>query len=268
MTEPEAAGPEIDTTVAHVARVYDYLLGGKANFAADREAAARAYASWPGGLDGVRADVQAHRAVLGRMVRYLVGDVGIRQFLDLGSGIPKQNNVHEVAQQAAPEARVVYVDNDPVALAHAHSMLRGAPEGKVAYLCQDMREPDTILTEAADTLDFTRPTAVIMFGVPHLFTDADNPRGLVTRLMAAVPSGSHLALSHLADTTELRATFDALNQQMAEQVTLRTRDGVAELLADLDPVEPGVVELPQWRPDENAGEAGPLPTWCGLARKP
>ena len=146
--------PEIDTSVAHVTRVYDYLLGGKANFAVDREAAERAYAAWPGGLDGVRADARAHRALLGRVVRYLVDEAGIRQFLDIGTGIPKEDNVHEVAQRAAPEARIVYVDYDPIVLAHAHKLLTSTPEGACAYIYGDLRDPETILRKAADTLDF------------------------------------------------------------------------------------------------------------------
>jgi len=134
LTGPERELAEIDTSVPHATRVYDYLLGGKANFSVDRAAAERAYAAWPGGLDGVRADARAHRAVLGRIVRYLARDAGIRQFLDIGTGIPKEDNVHEVAQREAPESRVVYVDRDPIVLAHAHQLLRSAPEGATSYI--------------------------------------------------------------------------------------------------------------------------------------
>jgi hypothetical protein len=137
--------PEIDTSVAHVARVYDYLLGGKANFAVDREAAERAFAFWPGGIDGARADARAHRALLGRVVSYLARDCGIRQFLDIGTGIPKEHNTHEVAQQFAPQSRIVYVDYDPIVLAHAHQLLTSTPDGACAYICGDLREPTEIL---------------------------------------------------------------------------------------------------------------------------
>jgi hypothetical protein len=164
--------PEIDTSVAHVARVYDYLLGGTANFKVDREAAERAYAAWPGGLDGVRADARAHRALLGRVVRYLVREAGIRQFLDIGTGIPKENNVHEVAQLEAPESRVVYADKDPIVLAHAHRLLRGTPEGATRYISGELREPAAILEAAAVTLDFGQPVAVLLFGVLHFFSPA------------------------------------------------------------------------------------------------
>ena len=151
--------PEIDTNVAHVARVYDYLLGGKANFAVDREAAERAYAAWPGGLDGVRADARVHRALLGRVVRYLAGEAGMRQFLDVGTGIPKENNTHEVAQRLAPTAKIVYVDYDPIVLAHAHQLLRSTPDGACAYIYGDLREPESILAKAAETLDFSEPVS-------------------------------------------------------------------------------------------------------------
>ena len=261
---------EIDTSVAHAARVYDYLLGGRANFAVDRAAAASAYAAWPGGLDGVQADARAHRAVLGRIVRYLVRDAGIRQFLDIGTGIPKENNVHEVAQREAPEARVVYVDRDPIVLAHAHQLLRGAPEGATAYIYGELREPGTILDAAARTLDFSRPVAVMLFGILHFFSGADDPREVVGQLVAPIAPESYLALSHLAGDVEAEAlaeTFQRLNAAMAEAVTLRSRDEVAGLLGGLELVEPGVVQLPQWRPEAGTGPAGPLPMWCGVARK-
>src|SRR6266581_2235197 len=166
----EADGwPEIDTSVAHVARVYDYLLGGRANFAVDREAAEQAYTAWPGGLDGVRADARSHRALLGRVVRYLAAEAGIRQFLDIGTGIPKENNTHEVAQRIAPQARIVYVDYDPIVLAHAHKLLTSTPEGACAYIYGDLRNPEAILRKAAGTLDLSTPAAVVLFGILHFF---------------------------------------------------------------------------------------------------
>ncbi len=261
---------EIDTSVAHVARVYDYLLGGKANFKVDRDAAERAYAAWPGGLDGVRADALAHRAVLGRVVRYLVREAGIRQFLDIGTGIPKENNVHEVAQREAPESRVVYVDRDPIVLAHAHQLLRGTAEGTTRYIRGELREPETILAEAGQTLDFSRPVGVVVFGVLHFFSDADDPRGIASQIMGPLASGSYLAISHLARDVEgkdISETFSRLNAVMAESVVLRARDEVARLFGELEMVEPGVVQLPEWQPDPGTAPGGPLPMWCGVARK-
>ncbi|MGH3204763.1 MAG: SAM-dependent methyltransferase [Streptosporangiaceae bacterium] len=260
---------EIDTSVAHAARVYDYLLGGRANFKVDRDAAARAYAAWPGGLDGVRADVQQHRAVLGRMVRYFVQDAGIMQFLDIGTGIPKENNVHEVAQNAASDARIVYVDRDPIVLAHAHQLLRGTREGSISYIYGDLHDPQPILAEAAKTLDFSRPTAVMLFGILHFFSDADDPHGLIGQLMAPLAADSALALSHLASdlhSEEMAETFNRLSSRMAETVVLRDHDEVAGLFGGLELVEPGVVQATQWRPDPQT-PAVPSQTWVGAARK-
>ena len=260
---------EIDTSVAHAARVYDYLLGGRANFRVDREAAERAYAAFPGGIDGVRADVRLHRAALGRVVRYFVEDAGIRQFLDIGTGIPQENNVHQVAQDTAPDARIVYVDRDPIVLAHAHQLLRGTPEGTISYIYGDLHEPQPILSEAAKTLDFSQPTAVMLFGILHFFSDADDPRGLISELLAPLPPGSGLALSHLASdlhSEEMSETFKRLSSNLAEPVTLRSQGEVASLFGDLDLVEPGVAQAGQWRPDPQTGGV-PAQTWLGVARK-
>lgn len=264
-TEPTG----IDTTKAHGARVYNYLLGGQANFEVDREAAERAYAAWPGGIDAVRADVREHRAAQGRVVRYLVGEAGITQFLDIGSGLPQGDSVHEVALREVPDARVVYVDRDPVVLTHANELLRGTPEGLVSYIYGDLRDPQLILREAAKTLDFSQPAAVLLFGILHFFSDPDDPTGLVGQLMAPLAPGSCLALTHLASdlhSEELSETFNRLNSAMAESVTLRSRDEVAALLGGLDLVEPGVVQASHWRPDP--GTAVPeSQMWCGLGRK-
>jgi SAM-dependent methyltransferase len=222
------------------------------------------------GLDGVRADVRAHRAVLGRVVRYLARDAGIRQFLDIGTGIPKENNVHEVAQREAPESRVVYVDRDPIVLAHAHQLLRGTPEGTTRYIQGELREPEAILAEAGQTLDFSQPVAVLVFGVLHFFEASDDPGGVVRRIVNPLASGSFLALSHLARDVEgkdISETFSRLNAVMAESVVLRSHDEVAGLFGDLKLAEPGVVQLPEWRPEPGTLAAGPLPMWCGVARK-
>jgi hypothetical protein len=265
--------PEIDTSVAHVARVYDYLLGGRANFAVDRAAAERAYAAWPGGLEGVRADARAHRALLGRVVRYLAAEEGIRQFLDIGTGIPKQNNVHEVAQRVAPEARIVYVDYDPIVLAHAHRLLASTPEGACAYIRGDLREPTAILRDAAQTLDLGQPAAILLFGILHFFAGAAEIEAILAALTGALAPGSYLAITHLARDVEgeaLTETFARLNEQMSESVTLRTRKEVAGFFHGLDIVPPGVVQLPDWRPGEAAGSgqsSRPLPMWCAVGRK-
>jgi hypothetical protein len=255
--------------VAHAARVYDYLLGGRANFKVDRDAAARAYAAWPGGIDGVRADVRQHRAALGRVVRYFIEEAGITQFLDIGTGIPKENNVHEVAQAAEPDARIVYVDWDPIVLAHAHQLLRGTREGEISYVYGDLHDPQAILREAAKTLDFSRPTGVMLFGIVHFFSDADDPHGLIGQLMAPLAAGSGLAMSHLASdlhSEEVSETFNRLNSTMAESVTLRSRDEVAALFAGLELVDPGVVQATQWRPDQGTA-AVPSQMWLGVGRK-
>jgi SAM-dependent methyltransferase len=265
--------PEIDTSVAHVTRVYDYLLGGKANFAVDREAAELAYAAWPGGLDGVRADVRSHRALLGRVVRYLAVEAGVRQFLDIGTGIPKEDNVHEVAQRIAAESRIVYVDYDPVVLAHAHKLLTSTPEGACAYIYGDLRDPETILRKAADALDFGRPAAILLFGILHFFADSEHPRAIVARLLEHLAPGSYLAISHLASDVlgeALTETFDRLNRQMSESVVLRTQAEVVQFFDGMDLVDPGVVQLPRWRPDpgqEAVPQDRPLPMWCAVGRK-
>jgi S-adenosyl methyltransferase len=260
---------EIDTSKAHAARVYDYLLGGRANFKVDREAAEVAYATFPGGIDGVRADVREHRAALGRVVRYFAHDAGIRQFLDIGTGIPKENNVHEVARAVVPDARIVYVDWDPIVLAHAHQLLRGTQQGTVSYIYGDLHDPQPILREAAKTLDFSQPTAVMLFGILHFFSDADDPHGLISQLMTSLAPGSGLAISHLASdlySAQMSETFRQLNTRLAEAVTLRSHDEVAALLADVELVEPGVVQASQWRPDPGR-DPGSSQVWLGVGRK-
>jgi hypothetical protein len=260
---------EIDTSVAHAARVYDYLLGGRANFKVDREAAELVYAAWPGGIDAVRADVQQSRAALGRVVRYFVRDAGVRQFLDIGTGIPKENNVHEVAQAEAPDARIVYVDWDPIVLAHAHQLLRGTRQGSISYIYGDLHDPQPILAEAAKTLDFSRPTGVMLFGILHFFSDADDPRGVIRQLLEPLSAGSGLAISHLASdlhSEEMAETFSRLNSRMAETVTLRSHDEVAALLSGLELVEPDVAQASKWRPDPGTTPA-PSQVWVGVGRK-
>src|SRR5215510_3571228 len=238
---------DIDTTIAHPARVYDYWLGGKDNFAADREAAERVLAVAP----GLRFRVHANRAFLGRATRYLAAEAGIRQFLDIGTGIPAAGNTHEVAQRAAPDSRVVYVDNDPIVLLHAQALLRGSPEGATDYLQADLRDPGVILDRAAAVLDFGRPVAVMLLGVLHLIQDAEDPWDIVARLMAATPAGSFLTISHPAiDIHHTQADAQRVyNERVATPQTLRTREQVARFFTGLELVEPGLVQVHQWRPD-------------------
>lgn len=241
---------EIDTTVPHPARVYDHLLGGRDNFAVDREAAERA-ASAIGGQNA-RADVRANRAFLGRAVHYLAGEAGIRQFLDIGTGIPNADNVHAVAQQTAPEARIVYVDHDPIVLAHSHTLLASTPQGTTAFLLADLRDPDTILKRAAETLDFSQPVAVMLVAILHFFPDEADPSGLVQQLVDAVPAGSYLVVSHLTGDfapDAMAKVVEHLNRNTSDPFVLRPRDQIARFFDGLDPVEPGLVQVDEWHPD-------------------
>ena len=263
---PPGPAPELDTTRAHPARVYDYWLGGKDNFPADREAAERAIRDYPGIIAGVREQ----RAFLGRAVRYLAGPAGIRQFLDIGTGIPAANNTHEVAQAVAPASRVVYVDNDPLVLAHARALLASGPQGRTDYLDADLRDTGEILRRAEATLDFSRPVAVMLVGILQL-VDEDEPHAIVRRLVAAVQPGSWVVIAHPADDILPEAVRMAagLNQRSATPITLRSHAGVTRFFDGLDLLEPGVVQLHRWEPGIPATDAGPeIPAWCGLAFKP
>ena len=264
--EEEQLRADVDTGVAHIARVYNYWLGGKDNFAADREAAEVVIRSYP----TVLASVRAQREFLGRAVGYLAGEAGIRQFLDIGTGLPSASNTREVAQRVAPQSRVVYVDNDPVVLAHARALLASSPEGATAYLDADLRDTGAILAQAAGLLDFSEPVAVMLVGVLHCVPDSDDPAGIVNRLLAVVPPGSYLVIAHPASDIhagQIGTAANRLNQVMAEPVTLRTHAEVARFFDGLDLVEPGLVQLHRWR----AVPADPgveLANYGGVARKP
>jgi S-adenosyl methyltransferase len=260
--------PDLDTSHAHSARVYNYWLGGKDNFAADREAAQQAIAANP----GIVADVRANRAFLARAVRYLAADRGVRQFLDIGTGLPTASNTHEVAQQAAPDARVVYVDNDPIVLAHARALLTGTPAGATAYLDADLHDTGTILSQARQTLDFGQPVALMLLIILHLIPDHDDPLGIVTRLVGALPSGSFLVLAHPASDIQAAAMAEMtkrVNERMnGPRATMRDRAAISRFFEGLELLEPGVVQPQQWRP--GPGQEGPpqVTAWCGVARKP
>jgi hypothetical protein len=259
---------KIDTTVAHPARVYDYWLGGKDNFAADREAAERVLAVTP----GLRERVRANRAFLARAVRYLAAEAGIRQFLDIGTGIPAANNTHEVAQAVAPDSRIVYVDNDPIVLTHARALLASGPRGATQYVDGDIRNPAPILRAAAGTLDFSRPVGLILLGILHLIQDADEPYRVVAGLLEALAPGSYLALSHPASDINRAAQAEAqrrYNERVSTPQTLRTRAEVTRFFDGLDLVPPGVVYVHEWRPDQGDPVPGDgMSAHGGVGRKP
>jgi O-methyltransferase involved in polyketide biosynthesis len=262
-----ADAPLINSKVPHPARVYDYWLGGKDNFEADRRAAAEADEIFPQAVQSARAC----RAYLSRVVRYLAAEAGVRQFLDLGSGLPSAQNVHEVAQAIAPHSRVVYVDNDPVVLLHAKALLASSPEGATGYIQADLRDPEPILAQAAEVLDLGEPVAVMLLAVLHFVTDAQDPARVIGTLMDALPSGSYLAIGHhtadiYPELTEFARYLSELNPQFA--ATLRTRRQVTDLFAGLDLVEPGVVQISKWRPDSELTARAGAALWGGVARKP
>jgi hypothetical protein len=257
--------PRIDTTRAHPARVYDSWLGGKDNFAADREAAGLALLAYPALAEAIRSN----RAFLGRAVRFLAG-AGVRQFLDIGTGLPAMNNTHEVAQREAPDCRVVYVDNDPIVLRHAQALLTSTPQGACDYLRADLRAPETVVAEAARTLDFGRPVALMLLAVLQFALDEQDPYGLVRRLTAALPAGSYLVISHPTDdfNPNKGESMKVYNERSAEQAVVRDKAGTARFFDGLDLLEPGVVPVAGWRPDSAVIAAKPSSMWCGVAGKP
>ena len=258
----------INPAQAHQARIYDYWLGGKDNFAADREAAEQAAEAYPPILRAVRAQ----RAFLARAVRYLAEEAGIRQFLDIGTGLPTASNTHEVAQLAAPEARVVYVDNDQMVLAHARASLTSTPQGATAYLDADLRDPDEILAGAADLLDFRQPMAVLLIGILQLIPDSDDPHALVARLTGAMPSGSWLAVYHPASDIDQDRVGEAVrrvNARSAGTTTLRSHAEIIRFFDGLQLLEPGLVEVQRWQPGSAApGDSGQIAAYAGLGRMP
>jgi hypothetical protein len=275
----EAAGPAgdgvpgavrslpFDTSKAHQARIYDYALGGKDNYAADRAAAEAVLKINP----EMAFTARANRAFLGRAVRYLAAEAGIRQFLDIGTGIPTAGNTHEVAQAVAPESRVVYVDYDPVVLAHARALLTSGEAGATEYIDADLRDTGTILSQAGRLLDFTRPVAVTLISVLHAIPDADEPHAIVARIMDAVPRGSYLALSHVGSdllSPETRQGLEGVTDRMMQQgITYRTREQVARFFEGTDMADPGLVRVEEWRPAGATADAERSSFWCGVGRK-
>ena len=265
-TRPAQERRAIDTTVAHSARVHDYWLGGKDNFAADRAAGDAVMEAYP----GIVMSVRANRAFLARAVRFLAAEAGIRQFLDIGTGIPAANNTHEVAQSAASNCRVVYVDYDPVVLTHARALLTSSTPGAIDYIDADLRDPQTILGHAARTLDFSRPVAVMLIAIMHLIVDEDDPYGLVGHLLDAVPGGSYLALSQVASDIQAEQMAEAAkryNRLARETQRHRDRAEVARFFDGLDLVEPGLVPVQQWRPASDLEAGARSAMWGGVALK-
>jgi hypothetical protein len=270
-SEPASPGkhelPPFDMTVAHQARMYNYFLGGKDNYAADREAAEAWRRIDPDIVFGARAN----RAFLGRAVRYLAAEAGIRQFLDIGTGIPTAGNTHEVAQAIAPDSRIVYVDYDPIVLAHARALLTSTEGGITEYVDADLRDTGTILTRAAELLDFTRPVAVTLIAVLHAIPDSDGPYEIVARLMDALPSGSYFALTHSASdllAVEQREDLEDVNSRLIqEHFTYRDREQVARFFEGMDLVAPGLVRVEEWRPDPGPAGTGRSHLWSAVARK-
>ena len=267
--EDEPQVHRIDTSVAHPARIWDYLLGGKDNYAADRAAADHVLEATPVVAQVARAD----RAFLASVVRHLAADLGIRQFLDIGTGLPTANNTHEVAQQAAPESRIVYVDNDPIVLAHARALLTSDPKGATAYIDADARDTGTILTQAARTLDFTQPVAVMLLGILLFIPDEDDPWAITSRLMDAVPPGSYLAVSHGASDIHAQAVATAssrYNKHSVVAMRLRTRTEFTRFFNGLELTSPGVVPINHWQPGPppDATREAPLPAYAALGRRP
>ena len=263
---------KLDTGVAHPARRYNYWLGGKDNFAADRESGDLLAQSYP----AARIAARANRAFLRRAVRYLAAEAGIRQFLDIGTGLPTADNTHEVAQRLAPDARVVYADNDPMVMAHARALLGSTSQGRARYLEEDLRDPERILShpDLVETLDLGQPVALMLVAIVHFLPDQPATREIVQTLLAALPAGSHLTMSCATTeflTPELAANWDESLRTGRSDVYPRDRAAFTEFFAGLDLIEPGIVAVSEWRPDPDDDEH-PAPVdasiFGAVARKP
>ncbi|HEU0089082.1 MAG TPA: SAM-dependent methyltransferase [Pseudonocardiaceae bacterium] len=258
----------VDTRVAHTARVWNYWLGGKDNYPVDWEVGEQIAVHMPEIVDIARTV----RGFLVRAVRYLAGEVGLRQFLDIGTGLPTANNTHEVAQAVAPQCRIVYVDNDPLIMAHARALLTSTPEGATDYIHADVRDPDTILTEAARTLDFTQPIALMLLGIMEHVLDNEEAYAIVHRLLDALPSGSYLVMSDPTTDIGGKVMAEAIrlwNENATPPITARSRQEFSHFFTGLELVEPGVVSPSLWQPEPyNLGTATEVSNFCGVGRKP
>ncbi len=261
----EQQSAKIDATVPHSARIWNYWLGGKDNYEVDREAGDQFSAIYPGIIDIARAD----RYFLGRVVRYLAGERGVRQFLDVGTGLPTVDNTHEVAQRAAPEARIVYVDNDPLVLAHARALLTSSPPGSTNYIDADMRDSATILREAAKWLDMTQPVALTFMGVLGHVVSYDEARSIVSSLVEGLPSGSFLAINDSINTSEaLEQALRTYEASGAAPYRTRSLEEFTGFFDGLELVEPGVVLVADWRPDPSPFPSPDIPQVGAVGRKP
>jgi hypothetical protein len=260
--------PEIDTTVPQSARVWNYFLGGKDNYPADREAGDQVLALMPEIVDSARAG----RAFLGRAVRYLAGEAGVRQFLDIGTGLPTANNTHEVAQAIAPESRIVYVDNDPLVLVHARALLTSSPQGVTSYIDADVRDTGKILAQASRTLDFSQPVALMLLGILNFVVDDDEAHTIVNRLLDAVSSGSYLAVLHPTQEVHGEAMAETKRRWIERggaPLVDRSRQELAGFFDRLELLEPGVVSCSQWRPDPgDPNSQVEVAHFCAVGRKP
>ena len=271
LTADDLPSAEIDTSRPHPARMYDYYIGGKNHFAADRELADAALAHWPSGRIGLREN----RRFLGRAVRYLAEEAGIRQFLDIGSGLPTTANVHEIAQSVDPSSRVAYVDNDPMVLTHARALLTSAPEGRAAYIQADLKSPSDILSSPAvrSVIDFDQPVALMLVAVLHFLGEEDEPETVLKTLLDALPPGSYLAASHmtLEHDPEGVGGGQRVYREAGLSMNARDADEFASLaFSGLELVPPGVVLVTEWRPESKAPRptAAEVSCYGGVARKP
>ncbi|MEV6483198.1 SAM-dependent methyltransferase [Streptomyces sp. NPDC051576] len=266
MTSEDPLADRLQLDRPHSARVWNFLLGGKDNYAADREAGEMIVQMFP----DIALLARLQRGFLVRAVHYLAAEAGIRQFLDIGTGLPTVDNTHEVAQRIAPESRIVYVDNDPLVLVHAQALLTSTPQGACAYVEADVRDPETILEAAARTLDFSKPIALTMLGILGQIPDSDEPEAVVARFLDALPSGSYLALTDGTDTNPaLNQAISVYNANSASSYYLRGPERIAAFFEGLDAVEPGIVPISQWRPEpvDVGRDPSDVDTVCGIGRK-
>ena len=269
MTEAEQRSESFDSSQPHISRVYDFLLGGKDNYAADRAVGEKIIESLP----TVQVGVRAQRAVLRRVIRFLVGEAGIRQLIDIGSGLPTAENVHQIAQRLQPDTRVAYVENDRVVLSHARALLANDPVTIVVD--GDLRRPAGILNDAEVRahLDWDRPVGLLLCGILHYILDSERPRELTATLIDALPSGSYIFIHHLVDSGDpVVADVQAAMQAGMERGQFRRKEEILSMFGGLELVEPGLVPVSQWRPDENATTADSSPVMrlacAGVGRKP
>jgi S-adenosyl methyltransferase len=269
VTDSSSAGDSkfrIDSSVPHSARVWNYFLGGKDYYPVDRAVGDQVMAMFP----DITRIARAQRVFLGRAVRYLAGQAGIRQFLDIGTGLPTANNTHQVAQAIAPESRVVYVDNDPLVLAHARALLTSTPEGACDYIDADLRDIGKILAGAAKTLDFAQPVALTLLGIVGQIADSGQPESIIRQLLDPLPSGSYLAFTDGVNTSEtLNVAIQHYNDNSANTYHLRSPEQITAFFEGLDLVEPGIVPITRWRPELTPStDIEDVPSICGVGRKP